>query len=331
MKAKTYNTIFLALGLLTLAWMVYKIGIDTIFRNVLKTGIWFLPVILIWFFIYLLNALAFREIIYEENLEHTNVSLSGVFKVTISGYAINYITPFIALGGEPYRVMELRQKLDANKATSSVILYNMMHMLSHIVFWMLSAIVIIIFLKPSGAALIGCIATFVIFFGLLYWVFIKYKKGLLMVTFRGLGRLPFMKRTMQRFIDKHSSNLVEIDRHISELFSLRKGTFYASLFFEFIARVIGCFEIYFIGVALGTDISVLDAFIVSAGSSLFANMIFFSPMQLGAREGGFVLALQSIGLAGAASAGIFMSLVTRIRELAWIFIGLMLVKLKTKL
>jgi uncharacterized membrane protein YbhN (UPF0104 family) len=331
MKAKTYNTIFLALGICTLAWMVYKIGVDAIWQNVLKTGIWFLPVILIWFFIYLLNALAFREIIYEKDLQHTDVSLWGVFKVTVSGYAINYITPFIALGGEPYRVMELRHKLDANKATSSVLLYNMMHMLSHIVFWMLSVIVIIIFLRPTGAALIGCIATFVIFYGMLHWVFAKYKKGLLMVTFNWLAKWPFIKNRVQRFIEKRSSNLIEIDRHISELFSLRRGTFYASLFFEFIARVIGCFEIYFIGVALGSGISVLDAFIISAGSSLFANMIFFSPMQLGAREGGFVLALQSIGLAGAASAGIFMSLVTRIRELVWIFIGLMLVKLKTKL
>ncbi len=331
MKAKTYNTIFLMLGLCTLAWMVYKIGVDTILDNVLKTGIWFLPVILIWFFIYLLNAFAFREIIYEKDLHHTNLSLAGVFKVTISGYAINYITPFIALGGEPYRVMELRQKLDANKATSSVLLYNMMHMLSHIVFWMLSVIVIIIFLKPTGAALIGCIATFVIFYGMLHWVYAKYKKGLLMVTFNWLAKWPFIKGRARKFIDKRSSNLIEIDRHISELFSLRSGTFYASLFFEFIARVVGCFEIYFIGVALGSGISVLDAFIISAGSSLFANMIFFSPMQLGAREGGFVLALQSIGLAGAASAGIFISLVTRIRELVWIFIGLALVKLKTKL
>lgn len=331
MKAKTYNTIFLMLGLCTLAWMVYKIGVDTILDNVLKTGIWFLPVILIWFFIYLLNAFAFREIIYEKDLHHTNLSLAGVFKVTISGYAINYITPFIALGGEPYRVMELRQKLDANKATSSVLLYNMMHMLSHIVFWMLSVIVIIIFLKPTGAALIGCIATFVIFYGMLHWVYAKYKKGLLMVTFNWLAKWPFIKGRARKFIDKRSSNLIEIDRHISELFSLRSGTFYASLFFEFIARVVGCFEIYFIGVALGSGISVLDAFIISAGSSLFANMIFFSPMQLGAREGGFVLALQSIGLAGAASAGIFISLVTRIRELVWIFIGLTLVKLKTKL
>ena len=331
MKAKTYNTIFLMLGLCTLAWMVYKIGVDTILDNVLKTGIWFLPVILIWFFIYLLNAFAFREIIYEKDLHHTNLSLAGVFKVTISGYAINYITPFIALGGEPYRVMELRQKLDANKATSSVLLYNMMHMLSHIVFWMLSVIVIIIFLKPTGAALIGGIATFVIFYGMLHWVYAKYKKGLLMVTFNWLAKWPFIKGRARKFIDKRSSNLIEIDRHISELFSLRSGTFYASLFFEFIARVVGCFEIYFIGVALGSGISVLDAFIISAGSSLFANMIFFSPMQLGAREGGFVLALQSIGLAGAASAGIFISLVTRIRELVWIFIGLALVKLKTKL
>jgi len=51
-------------------------------------------------------------------------------------------------------------------------------------------------------------------------------------------------------------------------------------------------------------------------------------MQLGAREGGFILALRSMGLNG--GMGIFMSLVTRIRELVWIFIGLILMKTKSK-
>lgn len=328
MKAKTYNTIFLVLGLATLLYMAYKIGLENIWQNILQTGIWFIPVILIWLIIYILNALAFREIIYEKDLKHTHLSLSGVLKVTISGYAINYITPFIALGGEPYRVMELRQRLDVNKAASSVLLYNMMHMLSHIVFWMISIICILIFMQPTGMALIGCIITFIVFFLLLYWIYKKYKKGLLVVTFKLLAKVPFLKNKMQAFAEKRSQNLQEIDRHIVDLFSLRSGTFYASLGFEFIARVIGCLEIYFVGITFSTPISLMDSFVISAGSSLFANLIFFSPMQLGAREGGFVLALQSIGLAG--SGGVFISLVTRIRELVWIFIGLMLVKVKTK-
>lgn len=328
MKAKTYNTIFFVLGIVTLIYMVYKIGLQVIWDNILQTGIWFIPVIGIWLFIYILNALAFREIIFERKLPESKLPFLSILKLTISGYAINYITPFIALGGEPYRVMTLQKKLGANKATSSVLLYNFIHIFSHIVFWMVSIIFIIIVLKPGTKALIGCILTFLIFFLLLYWVFLKYKKGLLMVTFGLLSRIFFLRKRVNAFIDKRRENLEEIDRHIIDLFSHRGGTFYASTIFEFVARLLGCLEIYFIALALKAPIGLFDSFVISAGSSLFANLIFFSPMQLGAREGGFILALRSIGLNG--GMGIFMSLVTRIRELVWIFIGLILMKTKTK-
>ena len=328
MKAKTYNTLFFVLGLLTLLYMVYKIGLQVIWDNIVQTGFWFLPVIGIWLIIYILNALAFREIIFERKLPHSKLPFLSILKLTISGYAINYITPFIALGGEPYRVMSLQKKLDTNKATSSVLLYNFIHIFSHIVFWMVSIICIIIVLKPGTKALIGCILTFVIFFLLLYWVFLKYKKGLLMISFKLLARIPFIKNRMMKFIEKRRGNLEEIDLHIIDLFSKRRGTFYASTFFEFVARVIGCLEIYFIALALKAPIGLFDSFVISSGSSLFANLIFFSPMQLGAREGGFILALKSIGLNG--GMGIFLSLVTRIRELVWIFIGLILMKTKSK-
>jgi uncharacterized membrane protein YbhN (UPF0104 family) len=329
MKGKTYNTIFFIIGLGTLAYMVYKIGIPVIWANIEKTGYWFFPVIGSWLIIYFLNALALREIIYEKKIPHTAVPMLPVLKLTISGYAINYITPFVALGGEPYRVMELRGRLGINKATSSVLLYTFMHMFSHIVFWMVSIGLILIFLKPGTEALIACVITFLVFYLMLYWVFKKYKKGLLIVTFGVLAKIPFLKKRITAFTEKRLDNLNEIDQHIIELFSLRKGTFYAALFFEFAGRVVGCLEIYFIALALGSNVSVMDSIIISAGSSLFANLIFFSPMQLGAREGGFVLALRSIGIAG--GVGLFMSLVTRIREIVWIMIGLLLMRIKTKI
>ena len=328
MKAKTYNTIFFIHGLLTLLYMVYKIGLQVIWNNIVQTGIWFVPVIGIWLIIYILNALAFKEIIFERKLPESNLPFLSILKLTISGYAINYITPFIALGGEPYRVMTLQKKLNTNKATSSVLLYNIIHIFSHIIFWMVSIICIIIVLKPGLMALLGCILTFLIFFFLLYWVFLKYKKGLLMITFTMLSKIPFLRKKIGVFIEKRRENLLEIDQHIIDLFSHRSGTFYASMVFEFVARAIGCLEIYFIALALQAPIGLFDSFVISAGSSLFANLIFFSPMQLGAREGGFILALRSMGLNG--GMGIFMSLVTRIRELVWIFIGLILMKTKSK-
>jgi hypothetical protein len=66
--------------------------------------------------------------------------------------------------------------------------------------------------------------------------------------------------------------------------------------------------------------------IIIAISSLLANLMFFAPLQLGTREGSFLLAFQ--GIAMPAGLGIYVSLITRIRETFWILIGLLLMKLR---
>ena len=62
--------------------------------------------------------------------------------------------------------------------------------------------------------------------------------------------------------------------------------------------------------------------------ALFGNIFFFSPMQLGAREGGFALSVSALSISGAY--GVYTSLITRVREVIWIIIGLALMKIGNK-
>ena len=111
---------------------------------------------------------------------------------------------------------------------------------------------------------------------------------------------------------------------IAELHKQRRSTFYASLSLEFMARIIGCLEVYFILNILTTDVSFPACILIMAFTSLFANLFFFSPMQLGAREGGFALAVGGLAIPGAF--GVYTGLITRVRELIWIVIGVLLMK-----
>ncbi len=322
MNSRLYKILFFAIGILTLGYMVYGMGAEVIWQNIQKTGVWFIPVIGSWLLIYVLNALAFKAIIQEPDLPESNLSFWSVLRLTVSGYAINYITPFVALGGEPYRIMELKPALGIQKATSSVLLYSLMHMFSHVLFWLASIVLIIVFVPMNQMLLAGC--GLMLFFGLIlgYWFVKVYRNGFTVSTFRLLEKVPFLRSRVRNFVAEKSETLYEIDEQIRILYAGRKARFYSSLALEFVGRVVGCLEIYFTARAIGLDMSLVQSLIVSSGSSLFANLIFFFPMQLGTREGGLALALQSVGFA--ASGGIFIGVVMRIRELVWILIGLAL-------
>ena len=75
---------------------------------------------------------------------------------------------------------------------------------------------------------------------------------------------------------------------------------------------------------LTSEVNFFDCVLIMAFTSLFGNIFFFSPMQLGAREGGFAMSVSALSISGAF--GVYTGLITRVREVVWIVIGLALMK-----
>ena len=322
MASKIYKIIFFILGLGTLGYMVYSLGPEVIWENIEKTGWWFIPVLLSWLVIYLMNAMALRDILLEKDNPKTRLPFGKIFQLIVTGFSINYITPFVALGGEPYRIMELKPYVGSSKAGSSILLYAMMHILSHLVFWVASVGLILWFVPASKIVVIACV-TIILMAVLGVWWFSKgYKKGITVSLMKSLSKLPFVGKKIALYEQEHHELLTDVDNQVRSLYVDRKRNFYTSLCWEFFARVVGCAEIYFIAHALGLPMTYVECLIVSSGSSLFANLIFFFPMQLGTREGGMAMAVASVGYQ--ASVGVFIGIATRIRELVWIAIGLLM-------
>ncbi|MBS5551300.1 MAG: flippase-like domain-containing protein [Bacteroides sp.] len=323
MKEK-FRNIFWFFGIFAIVVMLFTFDMDyeELWQNLRKAGIWFPAVILLWVFIYCLNAWSWFIIIRDG--KHAKIPFWKVYKLTISGFALNYATPVGLMGGEPYRIMELTPYVGASKATSSVILYVMMHIFSHFCFWLASAILYVL-VEPMNWGM-GIVLSVVVAACLLaIYFFVKgYRNGMAVRSLRILGHVPFVKKWAQRFAVEKKESLERVDAQIAELHRQRKTTFYASLGLEFTARVVGCLEVYFILNILTSDVSFLACILIMAFTSLFANLFFFSPMQLGAREGGFALATG--GLAIPSAFGIYTGLITRVRELIWIVIGVLLMK-----
>ena len=343
------NNLFFVVGVLACVVMLFTFDVSfaELWEHLCHAGYWLLPIVGVWIVIYAINAWSWYTIIRSKCKDEIVNSKSSnrkfflrVYRLTITGYALNYATPVGGLGGEPYRILELSKDVGNQHATSSVILYAMMHFFAHFWFWF-SSIFIYLALAAVGdlpinttiATVLGIIIVFCL---IAFYIFSRgYRKGLVVKTIRWIGHIPGLKKWSQRFQETHAESLRNIDEQIAALHADDKRAFYCSLLLEYLSRVVQSSEVFFMLLLFGIDcgggftgltITYLHAILIVSFTTLFANLIGFLPMQLGVQEGGFVLSIAALGLS--AALGIFVSIICRVREIIWIAIGMALMRLK---
>ncbi len=328
---KKFQNFFFIFGMVVLCIMVYNLDFADAWQKIQHAGYWFFAVVILWAFLYLFNTAAWYTIIRSQTQgveERKKVSFLWLYKVTVSGFALNYATPGGLMGGEPYRIMELTPKIGAERATSSVVLYAMTHIFSHFWFWLIS-IFLYILTQPVNLLMGIMLAVIFIFCTSAIWFFLTgYKKGLAVRMMNFVRHIPVVKRWAEPFVANHKEELDRIDTQIASLHNQNPRTFITVVLLELSCRICSALEIFFILLVLFPSVNYFDCILILAFTSLFANMLFFIPLQLGGREGGFLMSVKGLGLS--LKAGIFVALLVRIRELIWTAIGLLLIKLDRK-
>ncbi len=335
------NNLFFILGCIAVVVMLFTFDVSFIelWQHLCHAGYWLIPIVGIWIVVYALNTMAWRSMIEGNIGRKVDVGFWKLYKITVTGYALNYATPVGGLGGEPYRIMELSRYVDKQHATSSVILYAMMHFFAHFWFWFISIFIYLALaaigdlpITPAIGITLGIIVVFCL--TAFYVISRGYRNGLVKYVLGLVSRLPGLKKWTLRFWARHSESIQNIDQQIAALYGQDTGAFYKSLVLEYFSRVVQSSEVMFMLLLFGIDcggglggltLTFLHSILIVSFTTLFANLIGFLPMQLGVQEGGFVLSIAALGLS--AALGIFVSIICRVREIIWILIGMLFMKM----
>ena len=332
MKNKTRN-IFFAFGLIAVIVMLFtfKVSFAQLWADICHAGYWLWAILGLWIILYIMNAWTWRIIIRGSG--PCPIPFWRILKLTITGFALNYATHAGLMGGEPYKIMELKPFIGTQRATSSVLLFAMMHIFAHFWFWTTSIIIYVALalfhILPIDIGM-GIVLFFMTCFcgGGIYLFIRGYKNGMVVKLIRFLSHIPGLKRWARTFAENHQEDLQKIDRQISELQGQNQRSFYASFALEYIGRTLQSFEIYFMlllfDAGTGGTLTFVYAFLILSFTSLFANLLFFLPLQLGGREGGFAMSVAQMGMT--ADIGMFVSIICRVRELFFTALGLLLMK-----
>ena len=318
---KKYQNAFFIFGLLVLIVMASQLDFREVWAGIQHAGYWFFNAVMLWFFLYFFNTASWYLIINtigndQGVCRRCKVGFMWLYKITVSAFALNYATPGGLMGGEPYRIMSLSPKIGTKRASSSVILFVMTHIYSHFWFWLLSVPLYILTQKmtPLTYILLPIIAAVAL---LAIWFFQRgYRKGIAVTGMNILSHFPMVKRWAQPFVERNKEKLAEVDAQIAALHNQNPRTFTAAVILEFLCRFFSTFEIYFILLVIMPEVTIPQCVLIYAFTTLFANILFFMPLQLGGREGGFLMSTE--GLSMTAQAGIFVALLVRVRELIWL-------------
>ncbi len=298
--------------------MVRAIGIGEIAVDLRRTGLWFVAIIALWALVYLFNSGAWRLILRGRR----EVSFPKIFQICVAGFALNNLTPLVGVGGEPYRVMVLKESVGARDSLSAVVLYWMLHFLSSFVFWIFAIIIVMLTINlPVDLRVVFAVTLLGSLFGT-WFMLSRHMKGMFGTVFKVAQGFSFLKRITEK-MGLTEKSMALLDDRIKGLYRSRKPDFYWALLLEVVARVAASIEFILILKAIGIEIGLYEALYLGAGYYLFVDAFFFIPLQLGAREGGLYLLTGAIGIAS--GVGVFMALVMRIRELFWTLLGLLLI------
>jgi hypothetical protein len=306
--------LFLLVGLGALAWMVYRLGPDTLLDGILAIGWGFAFTCTSHLGALLLDSVTLRACAGREGAP----PYLHFARASIAGHGINESTPFGKVG-EITKYSLLRERLPAERAAGALVAQN-----------------ICMFVVNCGLIALGAPVAFFVFdtrgpAATMFWVasgvfLIAGAVGML-VLHRGLGGWPFLlvrRAGLGRFrpsrarVDKWRASWRKVEAAWQSTAGDRRARDAAWLS-AIASRMCNVLETALILYFLGGD-RIVAAAVLSLGSSQIVGWLFsFVPMGAGTAEGGAYVVFRAAGLSP--DLGVLVEIGRKLRRVIFIALG----------
>lgn len=316
--SRRLHFVFLAVGVIAFALLIWRVGPLQLLEDIRRAGWVLLPVVLVYAAVYLGSSEAWRLTM---PIRPPPVSHPRAFALTAWGYALNYVTPMVSVGGEPFKILAASQWLGKRAATASVLSLRLLHVQAHLLFFLAGVVVAALLLPRGAVGWLALIITGLVLVALGLLLMRVHRRGGVEWLIRVVQRLPLVRRRAA-WLESKRPGAAEVDGHIRAFYLESPRRYAGALALEFASRCMSVVELMLIAHAIGLSIGYWTAFLITSFASLFVNMFFFVPFALGAREGGLYMIFGLLGLPP--SLGVVASLIGRLREMSWTALGLLL-------
>jgi hypothetical protein len=299
--------------------LLSSIGVGRLRADAVITGWMIVPIVLLFGVVYVCETGALQLIMSEAPVRPTFAQTFGTF---VSGSALNFVTPVVNVGGEPYKAAALAPLLGMRQAAGVMVLHTMLRTLAQLLAWITALLLSLVLLPHTTAITVLQLGGLVAVGGLVGLLLTAHRRGGLGHVLEWLTRIPFLRRLAPR-LAPHQATLDAMDAQITGFFHQSPRRFGQALALEYLSRAVFMLEFCLIGLSIGVRVGYLDAFVVGGLESLLSNAFFFVPYEIGTRESAMLLLFQRLGYPG--GLGLYAALVDRLRDVLWIAAGLGLI------
>ncbi len=307
---RTFEKVMLLVGAVTFGVLLWKMDVAAVAGLVFQVGWGMVLIVLQEAIAHLLNAVGWRFAFAAAHVP--SFSLAELFRLRVTGDAINYLTPSATIAGEITRTTMLNQSHGAPVRATSVLVAKCTQTLGQIIF-ILFGLMFVVRSHPQ-----------------LPWQYRSLGDALAAGFTLALAGLMFFElRSRYRGVPDGKTEspparvgIRALGTWLRLFFRAHPGRFAASTLFFVLGYAWGAVEAFWICHFLGVPVSIGTAVTIEVLSTAIDSVLFMVPAKLGTQEGGKTAIFAWLGLSP--TSGLAFGIVRHVRELVWAGTGLLL-------